>query len=356
LFGLRVESGADYTREVSAALDDVADGIEAYWGTKAPGASRSNGVVLACRFYDEVFGYIDAQFARGVMATGTEVGLKDAVKNLRRGAQPNGTVDPGALERLLMRVCRQAGDGERIVAIAFTSHAGEATRDVLRKKGRKQLVLPKEFATFGEDSTNAMPFHKTGPYFYNRKGVQTVHTVIQSTESDRRKLAVVDSVAFDCKLVFGCDTRPDHGEGPQNDRVLSDWWASIGNPDAVLRQIAALNSATVRVSTTADGKLLSVNCHVLFYAAASKTGTGPDAPPPLRDAVLGFFEATGVANQVWADVRWHCPDNGASAALARLGTCQALCATLSVLHSLSAQTLDRCHCRTAFANCISCDR
>jgi hypothetical protein len=360
LFGRRVGSGANYSEEVLRALHDVADRIEADWATTAPGASQSNGVALASHFYDQVLGHIDAQCARGVVATGTARRLKDAVENFRQGAEPNGTVSPDKLERLLIRVAELAGDGERIVATAFTANVGESTRDSLRGRGRKQLVLPKEFETFLENSTNAMPFDKTGVLFYDREGVQTmlqtVHAVHQTTESDRSKLAVVGSGAFDCKVVVGCDTRPNFGGGHENDQVLAEWWTSLDDPNTVLEQLALLNSATARVSTTDDGKLLSVHCHVLFYVAASKTGTGPDAPPPLRDAVLPFFEATGVANMAWLTVRCHYPDNGASAALARLDTCQALCATLSVLHSFCAQTLNRCHCRTAFANCISCDR
>jgi hypothetical protein len=356
LFGRRVESGANYSEEVLRALHDVADRIEADWATTAPGASQSNGVALASHFYDQVLGHIDAQCARGVVATGTARRLKDAVENFRQGAEPNGTVYPGKLERLLIRVAEGAGDGERIVATAFTANVGESTSDSLRVRGRKQLVLPKEFATFLEDSTNVMPFDETGVLFYDPEGVQTVHAVYQTTESDRRKLAVVGSEAFDCKVVLGLDTRPSLGGGHENDQVLAEWWASLDDPNTVLEQLALLNSATARVSTTDDGKLLSVHCHVLFYAAASPTGTNPDAPSLLRNTVLRSFEATGVANMAWVTVRWHCPDNGASAALARLDTCQALCATLSVLHSFSAQTLNRCHCRTAFANCISCDR
>ena len=302
LFERRVGSGANYSEEVLRALHDVADRIEADWATTAPGASQSNGVALASHFYDQVLGHIDAQCARGVMVTGTARRLKDAVENFRQGAEPNGTVYPGKLERLLIRVAEEAGDGERIVATAFTANVGESTGDSLRGRGRKQLVLPKEFVTFLEDSTNVMPFDKTGVLFYDREGVQTVHAVYQTTESDRRKLAVVGSEAFGCKVVLGCDTRPSLGGGHENDQVLAEWWASLDDPTTVLEQLALLNSATARVSTTDDGKLLSVHCHVLFYAAASPTGTGPDAPSLLRNTVLPFFEATGVANMAWVTV------------------------------------------------------
>jgi hypothetical protein len=199
-----------------------------------------------------------------------------------------------------------------------------------------------------------MPFNQTGAHFLdNTTGIQTLHCVFQTMQSDRSDLAVDGSGVYDCRLVLGCDTRPHLGEGAQGDQVLADWWASIDDHEAILRQIARLQSATVRVSMTADGQSVrSVHSHVLIYVAASKTGTGPDAPSELRNLVLRYFDANGLANQLWLDVRFNYKGRGASAALTRLGAFRALCAPLSLLHSLSAQTLNRCHCRTALANCI----
>jgi hypothetical protein len=356
LFRRRVDSGAYYSAQVLEDLDDLSGQIEANWAATAPGASQSNGVEIASHFYAQVVGHIDAQFARGVMGTAAASRLKDHVENLRLGAEPNGMVTQRKVERFLLLLGEYAGDGERHVANTCVSFAGEATRDSQRRKGQPPRVLPFKFATYGPGSTNAMPFNQTGAHFLdNTTGIQTLHGVFQTMQSDRSDLAVDGSGVFDCRLVLGCDTRPRLGEGAQDNDVLADWWASIDDHEAILRQIARLQSATVRVSMTADGQSVrSVHSHVLIYVAASKTGTGPDAPSELRNLVLRYFEANGLANQLWVDVRFNYDGRGASAALTRLGAFKfrALCALLSVLHSLSAQTLNRCHCRTALANCI----
>jgi hypothetical protein len=303
---------------VRAALTVLQGDIVEEWGATAPGARGTYGQLLAAAGFEAIRLYID----RHVMSrTGepTARRLKARVVAVERGAKRNGSVNQGTLERLMVEIC-QYGGGDRLVCTVFSDTPGESTTDCIGKS-KSAHVLLYALEDFKPGELNCMQSPLSGACFYDKvKGSTTLHAVIQSHPCSDSHAATFRGQGHSTSIVFGCDTSGAHG---YDTRLLPGFIARLTASGAlydVLGDVAKLKSATVAISTTADGALKVSSNRIQLYSAVSNDGVAPDATPALRRLILGDFEdfeGRDVASitQLWTDVRTTFENDGACARL-----------------------------------------